>query len=194
MGRFNYVYTTKEQHHLGEDAILGDGAKTLLSDTAILKEGVNKMSVKSSIETFYEPDTRVTPVMRDGTLYIPEDALHEILDYGTSKSIYDGATDTFTLSKFTMERSGYTYEVTGKTTLVTTLGALSAYRDGSLITLSHPVTVIDGLISVPVSLLSDVFGYSVTSRKVGNRTIVVIDKDGAAPDGATVDTVLTYLE
>lgn len=194
--KFNYIYTVNEQHHLSDADILGSEAKTLLSGTAILKEDATKMSVGTATEQVYEPDITVTPFMVNGIMYIPTDAVNEIIGYGKSKTWHDELTNTFHMMKYTLERDtskAGAFRVATKDWLFTTPGSYEMKLNSRTATLTAPVRVLDGIFCVPVDILSDAFGYGVRYMTVDEKTVVVIDKAETHPSEATVNTVCTYL-
>ncbi|MBQ2942550.1 MAG: hypothetical protein IJD97_09965 [Clostridia bacterium] len=187
-GRYNYVYSNNQLVYPGEE-INAD-----LSNNSVVRAGVNKMTVGASMITVYEPDTRVTPVLIDGTIYVPEDALHEIIGYGKSKSWYDAPSNTFRLMRYELEP----YEVDGNdgskitkhnvnyTWLYTEVNSDIMTLEGNKQALSNPVKVIDGIFFVPLSLLSDAYGYTVS---VNDGVAVVTAPGATAISAATVDAV-----
>ena len=183
-GRYNYIYSEDTQVYPGEE-INAD-----LSNNSVVKAGVNKMTVGDAMITVYEPDTRVTPYLIDGTIYVPEDALHEIIGYGKSKSWYDAATNTFRLMRYELEpyedANGVTKRNINTTWLYTKINSDSMNFGGNEQTLSHPVKVIDGIFFVPLSLLSDAYGYTVS---ITDGVAVVTDPGETALSATTVASV-----
>ena len=60
------------------------------------------------------------------------------------------------------------FKLRGETTFYTTVGTLEGRKNGVLKTLTNPVTVIDGIPYVPVTIFSDIFDYEVYES--GNMT------------------------
>lgn len=153
MGRFNYLFTDKE-----ERAITGD-TKKALSDTLILMPGKNKMITDGKIVYTYEKDTRVTPFEMNGTLYVPKDVIEEAM-YGESKIEYDSADNILRVKAFRLADR----EITDYTWTYSVLGSREVRINGRLGTLTAPVTAADGIIYIPVTYLSDCFGWTLTAE------------------------------
>lgn len=172
-GRYNYIFSEIEEVYPGE------AINENLTGNAVLKAGCNKMTVGESLITVYEPDRRITPVAMDGTLYVPEDALHEIIGYGKSKSWYDAPTNTFRLMTYKLTpyetSEGITKHSISYNWFYSKINSTEGYFEGMPVNMANPVKVIDGIIFVPLSLLENYYGYTV-SIKSG---VAVVTKDGA---------------
>ncbi|MDP4133039.1 MAG: stalk domain-containing protein [Bacillota bacterium] len=153
VGRFNYLYTEIEQTTLTSEQ------KALLKDTAIMKANSGKMIVEGGKMNVYEQDTRITPVMDNNVLYFPASCLDEIMGYGETKTVYDSNKNMLFVKNFElidMKISNYKW-------IYTSLGSNEIRIDGELGHLSNPVKVINGMVYVPATLLSEGFGWTVTS-------------------------------
>ena len=177
-GRFNYLYTEKEQ------TALTDYERMMLSDTAIIKAGAENMIVAGGKMPVYEKNRNVRAFSQNGTLYIPEDALCEVLGYGRTKTDYN--------SFYNVSRT-YHYEMNDELTEVinykwtyTTLGTNVARVDGKLTGLSNPVISRDGIVFIPLSFIEECYGYEV--KAIGEDVYTVCTR-GTAP----IDTVMSVL-
>ena len=154
------------------------------------------MTTGESMRTVYEPATRITPILMDGTLYVPEDTLHEIIGYGKSKSWYDAPTNTFRLMKYELtpyETSvGVTKHEISYTWLYTEINSGTMYIEGNARNIANPVKVINGIIFVPLTLLEEAYGYKV---KVDSEGVALVTKpDVAAITDAAVSAVCELFE
>ena len=75
MERFNYLYTEIQQTALTESE------RSLLYGVGVFKANSNRMVISGGKMNVYEPDTRVTAFEMNGTLYVPSDAVMELM-YG----------------------------------------------------------------------------------------------------------------
>ena len=115
----------------------------------------------------HDKDIRVSTFEEGNTIYVPVTALEDIMGYGETKVTYDSAKNILIIK--THELTGR--EITDFQWAYTTLGTLEARVDGVVTTLSAPVKAIDGIIYVPVSLLSECFGWEVISVDNGAYAI-----------------------
>lgn len=152
MGRFNYLYTDK-----AEEAISG-GDRKALADTLILKPGKNKMITDGAIEYVYENDIRVTPFEMNGTLYVPKNVIEEAM-YGESKIEYDPNDNILRVKTFRLAEG----KITDYIWTYSVLGSREVRINGSLGTLTAPAAAADGIIYIPVTYLSDCFGWTLTA-------------------------------
>ncbi len=136
MGRFNYVYTQIAETYLSE------AQRAALKGITVVQDGSNKVYVNGKKMHIYEPDTRVTAKMINGVMYIPSYILEESLNYRTT---YD------------YERGVYKLD-TGKDFFYCNLGANAIKKNGRDMTITNPVTFIDGTIYIAVTTLKEVFG------------------------------------
>ncbi len=153
MGRFNYLYTDAP-----ERAITGE-TKKALSDTLILMPGRNKMVTDGSLQYVYEKDIRVTPFEMNGTLYVPKDVFEEAM-YGESKIEYDAGDNILRVKAFRLENR----EITDYTWTYTVLGSREVRINGRLTGLTAPAAAANGIIYIPVTYLSDCFGWTLTAE------------------------------
>ena len=169
MGRFNYVYT-----EIAQTAIEGND-KDNLAGTTVIGAGKGKMIVDGAKMKVYEADTRVLPVMMNGTLYIPADSLSDILGYGKTKVEYDAYDNMLFVTSHDLEDT----KITDYRWTYTVLGSLSGAINGKDTVLSKPVTAIDGIIYVPVTYISEMFGLNVFDMGDGVFQITKYTKDSA---------------
>ncbi len=179
IGRFNYLYTEKEQKALSSDE------KASCENASILKAGAEKMIVKGTIQTVSEKDIRITPFEMNGTLYIPLKAFEEITGWGKSKTEYDSAQN---ILRF------YNYELNDEKTdfaennwYYTYIGTNEVRKNGKVMTLSAPVIIANGEIFAPVTVFSDCMGRNIRSLGNGVYTIGNIEEDAAK-------ALLSYIE
>lgn len=151
LGRFNYVYTEVEE------ASLTHSEREALSDTVILAEGENKMIVDGAKVDVYEADTRIAPVIRNSTLYIPLKTVEETM-YGESKTEYDSARNLVYVKAFKLSDR----EITDYKWTYSVIGSLDVRINGVLSTLTNPVIAENGIVYIPVTYLSDTLGWTLT--------------------------------
>ena len=150
VGRFNYLYTEIEQ------TALSDSVRISLKNTSILKAGAKKMIVSGGKMNVYDTDTRITAFEAEGTLYIPMSTAEEILGNGQSKVYYDN-----NLNLLYIERSRLVDEKVDSHWACNVFGGLELRADGKITSASKPAKVVNGVIYLPVTMLSESFGYSV---------------------------------
>ncbi len=151
MGRFNYLYTEIPQVTLDTDT------RKALNDTSVFKAGTNKMVVSGGKMNVYDADTRITTFTENGTLYVPELAVEEIMGYGETKTEYYAEDNAQYVSNY--NRSGI--EIVDHIWSYTIVGSMEARKNGAVVALSNPVKVVDGLRYIPLSYISEVFGWKV---------------------------------
>ncbi len=162
-GRFNYLFTEIEETTLSADE------RSALKGTTILKANADEMIVSGAKMKIYEPDLRVKAYEAEGTLYVPGDSLLEILGYGRSKVEYDPSYNSYFIYYYEMNDA--LNEVTTNRFLMSELNSKNVYVDGKTLSLSAPITSKDGIIYVPLSILSEAFGFTVASRGDGIYTV-----------------------
>ena len=159
LGRFNYRYYE-------ENISLTDSQRWDLYDVSLLKAGKASMVVNGGEQYVYEKDIRITPVEKDGMLYVPSDTLLELLGYGRSKTEYVIEYNRFLSYSFNMN-----YELTemeNYTWVYTTVGTKDARINGRSTTLTHPLYAENGIIWVPLSYLEICHGKVVTALGDGS--------------------------
>ena len=117
---------------------------------------------------------------------MPGDSLLEILGYGRSKVEYDSSYNSYFIYYYEMNDA--LNEVTTNRFLMSVLDTESVYVDGKTLSLSAPVTSKDGIIYVPLSLLSEAFGFTVTN--IGNGIYTVSEN---TPDVNLITSVSGHL-
>ena len=113
--------------------------------------------------------------MMNGTLYIPADSLSDILGYGKTKVEYDAYDNMLFVTSHDLEGT----KITDYRWTYTVLGSLSGAINGKDTVLSNPVTAIDGIIYVPVTYISEMFGLNVFDMGDGVFQITKYTKDSA---------------
>ena len=176
VGRYNYLYTEREQ------TALSDSERASLKNTAILKAGAKKMIVSGGKMNVYDKDTRITAFEANGTLYIPMSTAEEILGNGQSKVYYDAA-----LNLLYIERSRLVDEKIDAHWACNVFGGLELRVDGKVGATSNAAAVSGGVIYLPLTMLSESFGYNV--ENVDGAWVI----SEGEPPLATVKNVLTHL-
>ena len=152
MGRFNYLYTEIKQTTTTKEE------RDELYGTTIFKKDSNRMMVSGGKMYVYQPDTRITTVSENGTLYVPVNAMEDVLGYGESKFWYDNYENILHLENHDLDEND---EISDYIWTYTVLGTNEARVNGRVTALSNPVKVINGVIMVPVTYLSECFGMDV---------------------------------
>ena len=181
-GKLNYLFTEIEQ------TALADAERKALKDTStsVLKAGASKIIACGTKRYTLESDIRIAPVEMNGTLYVPEDAYNEIMEYGHSKTEYDSANNTFYTYHYDL--SADKKEIINNTFTYTVLGSDEVRVNGVMKTLTNPVIYENGRFLIPLTLISDCYGWEV--KAMGNG-IYTVSKMGAPAD--TVNAVLSHL-
>ena len=181
-GKLNYLFTEIEQ------VALSDAERKALKDTStsVLKAGVAKIIACGAKRYTLESDIRITPVEMNGTLYVPEDAYNEIMEYGHSKTEYDSVNNKFYTYHYDL--SADKKEIINNTFTCTVLGSYEVKVNGVRKSLSAPVVYENGRFLIPLSLISDCYGWEV--KNLGNG-VYTVSKQGA-PE-TTVNSVLGHL-
>lgn len=185
MGKFNYLYTEIEQKALTEEE------RAALPDVSIFKAGVPKAIIDGGKMPVYEKDTSVAPFEMNSTLYVPLETFEEILDYGYTKVEYSAEDNTVYLGRhdLTPDKSGCIFEITNYEWTYSVVGSLEARNNGEFVPLSNACAVVNGIVYVPITYASDVFGWYITSRGNG---VYTVSRDPAS--SAAVDAVLHHLD
>lgn len=147
-GRFNYVYTEKAPTSL----TMAD--RRALSGCTVIKMGKNRAVIRGGIMPTFEADTRYGVRDFAGVPYMPGAMLKDAIGYGTTKITFEADRNFVKID--TALGMGYT-----------TVGSNAAVFEGRDITITNPVTVVDGIPYIPVTLLSEMFGYTVTDLSGG---------------------------
>ncbi len=155
IGKFNYLYTEIPQTALSE------GERKALSETTVVKAGTNKMIIDGGKVGVYEADTRITTFEANGTVYVPFMTYEDILGYGYAKVEYDSEDNILYMARHDLSEDKR--EITNYEWTYSEIGTLSARNNGRIKTLTAPITVVDGLIYVPLTYVSDAFGWNIKS-------------------------------
>lgn len=172
VGRFNYLYTEREQ------TALTDEEKALLKETSVLRAGAQKMLVNGAKMNVYDKDIRVSCFEQNGTLYIPMSAVEEILGNGKAKVYYDSQRNKLYLENHRLTEED---EIDAHWAM-NIFGSLEMKVDGKLAYAKDAATVVNGVIYIPATMLDTAFGYTVMS--LGNGAYA-IGFDGVSQSGAT---------
>ena len=154
-GKFNYLYTEIQQTALTSDE------RKALSKTTIVKTGSNKMIIDGGKVGVFEADTRITPFEANGTVYVPFMTYEDILGYGYAKVEYDSEDNILYMARHDLSEDKR--EITNYQWTYNEIGTLAARINGREVSLSKPVMVVDGLIYVPLTYVSDTFGWNIKS-------------------------------
>ena len=129
------------------------------------------MIVDGAKMNVYDADIRVTAYEANGTLYVPMTAMEEFMGYGETKITYD-----YLLNMLYIKTHELTdREITDFQWINTVLGSKEAFVDGKETALSAPTMVNNGNIYIPVSVLSECFGWSV--NPIGDGVYVLSQRD-----------------
>lgn len=169
-GKFNYLFIENAQVSLSKEE------RALLAGTSVLKAGSGKMVVSGGRMNVYERDTKVTPFEENGTLYIPAESFEELLGYGLSKVTYDPEDNIIYLARHDL--SDDYKEITNYVWTYSVLGSAEVRVNGEASYLSAPVTARDGIVYVPLTYLSEAFGFAY--KNLGNGAYAV--SEGAISD------------
>ena len=131
----------------------------------------------------YEPDTRITPIERNGTLYVPSDAIMEMM-YGESKVEYDSYRNLIYIKAFRL----IDREITDYRWAYSALGSNEVRVNGVLGTLFAPAISENGLVYVPVTYLADCFGWQIMEE----NGVYILGRS-KTPDKATALSVAHHL-
>ena len=181
IGRFNYLYTEVQQTALTADE------RAKLEGVTVIKAGAPKMIVSGGKMPVYEADKRVTAFESNGTLYVPFKTYEEILGYGLSKVEYDSEQNIVHLSRHDL--SDDYKEITNLTWTYNVIGSLEARNNGRVKNLSAPVTVTANGIFVPLTYISEVFGWNYLS--LGNGLYAVSEN---AIDASLAESVASHIQ
>ncbi len=173
LGRFNYVFTDVAEVTLTAEE------RAAFAKSGVVKAGSNEMIAHGSIVTAYEPDTAVTPFEYNGTLYIPDKTFNELMGWGRSKTEYDSTGNIFYMHGYDIDKN--TSEITWDKWCYTVMGSSEAYINGRAAWLSAPVVANNGIIYIPVSVFSELFGKNVTA--LGNGAWLIGDASAEAATG-----------
>ncbi len=174
LGRFNYVYTEKTQ------TALTSSERNLLSGSAVLKAGANRMVVSGGKMYVYEADTRIAPFEANGTLYIPEETFNEVMGYGHTKTRYEAAFNM--LLTYHYDLNGELTEIENYMWTYGTLGSNEVRVNGTVKYLSAAPVEKDGLIYIPLSMIAECYGW--TLKSLGDGAYVI-------SNGAVSETAVT---
>lgn len=186
MGRFNYLYITKEEKTLSKidrDNLYG---------TTVLKAGNSDMVKEGSKVDVYEKDRTVTPFEANGTLYIPADTITEIL-YGESKVTYDAYGNILKIKTFDLTDSvegELRRKITDYRNTYTVIGSNEMHVNGVAGYLSNPATVVNGVIYIPLTYLSECLGFNIFNAGNGVWAVSRI----ISPDASSAATALKVLD
>ncbi len=180
-GRFNYLFTEIAQ------TALTASERATLSDTAILKAGAEEMIVAGGKMPVYEKNRNVRAIELNGTLYIPEDTFNEVMGYGRTKTDYNSFYNV--LRTYHFEMNDELTEVVNYKWTYTTIGTLDAKADGAPVKLSAPITAVDGIIYIPLTFISECYGYEV--KALGGGVYTLCTKGSAPLD--TVNAVISHI-
>ena len=161
VGRFNYLYTEKEQ------TALSQADRANLTDVSVVKAGAKKMVVNGGKMNVYDKDTRVTAFEANGTIYLPMSAVEEILGNGKAKVYYDSLRNKLHIKNHRLTED----EKIDMHWSVNVFGSLEMKVDGKLSYTANPATVVNGVIYIPATMLETAFGWRVTS--LGNGAYAI---------------------
>ncbi len=156
-GRFNYLYTTFDVKTMTAEE------RTALKGTSVIKAGSNKMAVSGAVMNVYEPDTRIATKDINGCLYLPMPAVEEILGYGVSKVYMDAEERMVLLKNHGLENE----KIVNDMLIYARVGENFAHVNGKYTNLSNTIIDDNGYILIPVSLLTECFGFKTVTLSNG---------------------------
>ncbi len=177
-GRFNYLYTTLDKKTMTADE------RKALSGTAVIRAGSARMAVSGAVMNVYEPDTRVAAKEIGGTIYLPMAAVEEILGYGVSKVYMDAEEKMVLLKNHGLENE----QIVNDMLVYAKVGENFAHVNGKYTALSNTIVEENGLVLIPVSLLSECFGFK--TIVLSNGAVALSRADINA---VVAETAATYL-
>lgn len=151
-GRFNYVYSVFEQK------AVTDADRALLKNTTVVKPGSNKAVINGGIMNAFEANTAYGVREINSAAYVPYSMLKDVIGYGTTIVTYEKGRNFFKIDS----ANGMCYA---------TVNSLEGTTDGKKITLNKPVVDIDGIAYVPLTFLSDMYGFDIVN--LGNGCYAV---------------------
>ncbi|MBQ2942918.1 MAG: hypothetical protein IJD97_11865 [Clostridia bacterium] len=180
VGRFNYHYTEIAETTLTKEE------REALSDTTVVKANSGKIIIKGAKMLVYEKDIRVKTFPENGTVYVPMGAIEEAMGYGRSKVFYNSDLNAVYF---------YTYDlindnITNYEWAYAYLDSGEAFYNGyQSMTLANSIKASGGVIYIPLTFLSDCFGWDI--KDIGENAFA-ISKNEANVDAAKA--VLSHLE
>ncbi len=152
MGRFNYRYSEIAQ------VSLTDAERASLKNTAVFKAGSDKMFVNGGKCDLAPQNPGVSAFEKDGTLYIPAESFDKAMGFGTSRTEYDAFYNMLFTHNYRL--SDNEKEVTDYIWTATAVGSTETRVNGKLNKLSHPVIAENGTVYIPLTLISDIYGWN----------------------------------
>ncbi|MBQ2942176.1 MAG: hypothetical protein IJD97_08070 [Clostridia bacterium] len=152
MGRFNYRY--KETKSVS----LSDAERASLKNTGVFKAGSAKMFVNGGMCDLSPKNPGVAAFEKDGTLYIPADTFDKVMGFGRARTEYDANYDMLFTHNY--ELSQDEKEVDNYIWTATKVGSSETRINGRAGTLSHPVIAENGQVYIPLSLITDCYGWN----------------------------------
>ncbi|MBQ2942534.1 MAG: hypothetical protein IJD97_09885 [Clostridia bacterium] len=158
MGKFNYLYTEIQQ------TALKAAEREAINDVSIVKIGSSRMIIDGGKVSVYEPDTRITAIEMNGTAYVPMETFEDVLGNGLSKITYNAEKNIVYAARHDLEASatGTSHKIINYIWTYATIGAMEGRANGYLKTLTAPIIAENGIIYMPLSYASDMFGWNVT--------------------------------
>ncbi|MBQ2942945.1 MAG: hypothetical protein IJD97_12000 [Clostridia bacterium] len=194
LGRFNYLYTEVEEVSLDK------ATRSALADTSVFKAGSAKMNVSGGEMYVNEADTRIKTFSENDVLYVPLFAAEEILGYGETKVEYYSDINRIFVKNFNLGLSDEPMpDYRGNKSIraiikdyiwsSNEIGETEVRVNGRAKYLSATVKMVDGIIYLPITYFSDVFGWK--TENLGNGIYAVssheIDKAAALSAAALLD-------
>ena len=152
MGRFNFLYTETAQ------VALSAAEKAAFDDGAMIGAGKGKMIADGGKMRVYEPDTRFVPVMENGVLYYPAEALEDILGNGETKMVYDAEDKILHISTHKLNENS---EICDYYWIYSEVDSIDGRINGYYKALTNPVKLINGIPYVPHTYLADCLNWQV---------------------------------
>ncbi len=138
LGRFNFVYSEKEEIYLSDEV------RAALSGTAAVSADKNSGYISGRKIYVCDSDSSVTTKEIGGVIYVTTDFAEEMLGV---RAVYEPGRNMLKLK--------------GEKLFYTVLGTNGAHFGGEEKTLTNAVTSLGGRVYIPVTLFSDIYGYNV---------------------------------
>lgn len=167
MGKFNYLYTEIAQ------TALTASEREALSGVTIVKAGAKKMIIDGGKVLPYEADTRITAFEMNNTVYVPMTTYEDVLGNGLSKITYNAEKNMVYAARhdLTVDATGNYFDITNYVWTYARIGENEGRANGYLKQLSAPIVEKDGIIYLPLTYASDMFGWKIEKLAEGTYAV-----------------------
>ena len=181
MGRFNYRYTENKVVSLTE------AERDALSRTSVFKAGSAKMFVNGGKCDLASDNPTLTAFEKDGTLYIPVKAFDKVMGFGRARTEYNAFYNMLFAHNYELTDDGR--EVIDYIWTATAVGSAETRLNGRMTKLTHPVIAENGEVYIPLTLLSDCYGWNIHQEGDG---VYAVGYEGISTSG--VKAAKAYLD